>query len=187
LEIKLKYKTIEWVKNRVIILDQSRLPLKVVYKEYRDYKGLASAIKELKIRGAPAIGIAAAYGVVLGMMNREYQDKNDYNRRLNSVIAALKSTRPTAVNLFWALERMKKIASRFEKSDSNSKNKRLLREATLIHQEDKIMCQKIGEYGARLIKNGYSVLTHCNAGALATGGIGTALAPIIIAKKQGKN
>ena len=186
MEIKLKYKTIEWVKNRVIILDQSRLPLKVVYKEYRDYKGLASAIKELKIRGAPAIGIAAAYGVVLGMMNREYQDKNDYNRRLNSVIAALKSTRPTAVNLFWALERMKKIASRFEKSDSNSKNKRLLREATLIHQEDKIMCQKIGEYGARLIKNGYSVLTHCNAGALATGGIGTALAPIIIAKKQGK-
>jgi methylthioribose-1-phosphate isomerase len=186
LEVKLKYKTIEWAKNKVRILDQSKLPLRVSYLEYKDHRELAKAIKELKIRGAPAIGIAAAYGVVLGMTGRGYKDKADYNRKLNSVISVLKATRPTAVNLFWALERMREIALRFENHDSESKNKRLLKEALLIHQEDKIMCQKIGENGARLLKNGCRVLTHCNAGALATGGIGTALAPIFMGKKQGK-
>jgi methylthioribose-1-phosphate isomerase len=186
LEIKLKFKTVDWVKNRIRILDQTKLPLKVSYLEYKDSKQVAKAIKDLKIRGAPAIGITAAYGVVLGMMNRKFKDKDDYNRRLNSVISILKSTRPTAVNLSWALERMRKIALRFEDYDSESKNRRLLKEAFLIHQEDRIMCQKIGENGAKLLKDGCRVLTHCNAGALATGGIGTALAPIFIAKKQGK-
>jgi methylthioribose-1-phosphate isomerase len=185
-DIKLKFKTVDWVKNRIRILDQTKLPLKVSYLEYKDYKQVAKAIKNLKIRGAPAIGITAAYGVVLGMMNRKFKDKDDYNRRLNSVISILKSTRPTAVNLSWALERMRKIALRFEDYDSKSKNRRLLKEAFLIHQEDRIMCQKIGENGAKLLKDGCRVLTHCNAGALATGGIGTALAPIFIAKKQGK-
>lgn len=186
MEIKLKFKTVEWVKNGVRILDQSKLPLQVSYSEYKDYKGLAKAIKELKIRGAPAIGIAAAYGMVLGMMNRRYKDKRDYHKRLNSILSTLKSTRPTAVNLFWALERMKKIALKFENYDSEKTNQKLLKEALLIHQEDKIMCQKIGENGAKLLKDGCRVLTHCNAGALATGGIGTALAPIFIAKKQRK-
>ncbi len=186
MDIKLKFKTVEWVKNRVRILDQTKLPLKVSYLEYKDYKPVAKAIKDLRIRGAPAIGIVAAYGTVLGMMNRKYKDKNDYNKRLDRVISILKSTRPTAVNLSWALERMRKIALRFENYDSESKSKRLLKEAFLIHQEDKIMCRKIGENGAKLLKDGYKVLTHCNAGALATGGIGTALAPIFIAKKQGK-
>lgn len=186
MEVRLKFKTIEWIKNKVRILDQSKLPLKVSYLEYKDYKGLAKAIQELKIRGAPAIGIAAAYGVVLGMINKRYNDKGDYKRRLKSVISTLKATRPTAVNLFWALERMRQIALKFENQDSESKNKRLLKEALLIHQEDKIMCQRIGENGARLLKKGCRVLTHCNAGALATGGIGTALAPIFLAKRQGK-
>ncbi|MCJ7497759.1 MAG: S-methyl-5-thioribose-1-phosphate isomerase [candidate division Zixibacteria bacterium] len=184
--MKLNFKTVEWVKNRVRILDQTKLPLKVSYLEYKDYKQVAKAIKDLKIRGAPAIGIVAAYGVVLGMINRKHKGKNDYNKRLDRVISILKSTRPTAVNLTWALERMRKIALRFEDYDSESKSKRLLKEASLIHREDGIMCQKIGENGAKLLKDGYKVLTHCNAGALATGGIGTALAPIFIAKKQGK-
>ena len=186
MDIKLKFKTVEWVKNRVRILDQTKLPLKVSYLEYKDFKPVAKAIKDLRIRGAPAIGIVAAYGAVLGMMSRKYKDKNDYNKRLDRVISILKSTRPTAVNLSWALERMRKIALRFEDYDSESKNKRLLKEASLIHREDGIMCQKIGENGAKLLKNGSRVLTHCNAGALATGGIGTALAPIFIAKIQGK-
>ncbi len=186
MEIRLKFKTIEWIKNKVRILDQSKLPLEVSYLEYEDYRGLARAIQELKIRGAPAIGIAAAYGVALGMIHKRYKDKGDYNRRLNSVISTLKATRPTAVNLFWALERMRRIALKFENHDSESKNKRLLKEALLIHQEDKIMCQRIGENGAKLLKDGCRVLTHCNAGALATGGIGTALAPIFIAKEQRK-
>jgi methylthioribose-1-phosphate isomerase len=186
MEIKLKFKTVEWSKNKVRILDQTKLPLKVSYLEYDGYKKLAMAIKELKIRGAPAIGIAAAYGVVLGMMQGKYADKKEYEKRLDSVISTLKSTRPTAVNLFWALDRMKKVALEYEGYDMESRNKRLLHEALLIHQEDKVMCRKIGEYGAKLLKNGCRVLTHCNAGALATGGIGTALAPLFIAKAQGK-
>lgn len=184
--IKLKFKTVEWSKGKVRILDQSKLPLKVSYLEYDDYKKLAIAIKELKIRGAPAIGIAAAYGVVLGMMQGKYAGRKEYEKRLDSVISTLKSTRPTAVNLFWALDRMKKVALEYEGYDMESRNKRLLHEALLIHQEDKVMCRKIGEYGAKLLKNGCRVLTHCNAGALATGGIGTALAPLFIARAQGK-
>jgi methylthioribose-1-phosphate isomerase len=186
MEIKLKFKTVEWRKNKVRILDQSKLPLKVSYLEFDDYRELAKAIKELKIRGAPAIGIAAAYGVVLGMMREKYSDKKDYEKRLDSVISVLKSTRPTAVNLPWALERMKKVALQFGNYAAESRTRRLLKEALLIHREDQIMCQKIGEYGSKLLKDGCRVLTHCNAGALATGGIGTALAPMFIAKAQGK-
>ena len=184
--IKLKFKTVEWTKNKVRVLDQSKLPSKVSYLEFDDYRELAKAIKELKIRGAPAIGIAAAYGVVLGMMRGKHSGKRDYEKRLDSVVSVLKSTRPTAVNLFWALDRMKKVALKYEGYDIKSRNKRLLHEALLIHQEDKVMCQKIGEYGSKLLKNGCRILTHCNAGALATGGIGTALAPLFIAKAQGK-
>ncbi|HVP37205.1 MAG TPA: S-methyl-5-thioribose-1-phosphate isomerase [Terriglobales bacterium] len=184
--IKLKFKTVEWTKNKVRILNQSKLPLKVSYLEFDDFRELAKAIKELKIRGAPAIGIAAAYGVVLGMMQRKYAGNNDYEKRLDSVISVLKSTRPTAVNLPWALERMKKVAMQIDDYDSENRTKRLLKEALLIHREDQIMCQKIGESGSKLLKNGCRILTHCNAGALATGGIGTALAPLFIAKAQGK-
>jgi methylthioribose-1-phosphate isomerase len=184
--IKLKFKTVEWSKNKVRILDQSKLPLKISYLKFDDYKKLAVAIKELKIRGAPAIGIAAAYGVVLGMMQGKFVGNKDYKKRLDSVITVLRSTRPTAVNLFWALDRMKKVTLEYEGYDTKSRNKMLLHEALLIHQEDKVMCQKIGEYGSKLLKNGCRVLTHCNAGALATGGIGTALAPIFIAKVRGK-
>lgn len=186
MKVKLKFKTVEWSKGKVRILDQSKLPLKVSYLEFDDYKKLATAVKELKIRGAPAIGIAAAYGVVLGMMQGRYSGNKDYEKKLDSVISVLKSTRPTAVNLFWALDRMKKVALEYEGYDTESRNKMLLHEALLIHQEDKVMCQKIGEYGSKLLKNGCRVLTHCNAGALATGGIGTALAPLFIAKAQGK-
>lgn len=186
MEIKLKFTTIEWAKNRVRILDQSKLPLKVSYLEFGDYRELAEAIKALKIRGAPAIGIAAAYGVVLGMMRGRYTRRKDYEKRLKSVVSVLKSTRPTAVNLFWALDRMNRIAHEYQGYNAGTINQRLLHEALLIHQEDKVMCQRIGEHGAKLLKNGCRVLTHCNAGALATGGIGTALAPLFIAKAQGK-
>ncbi|MEW6096704.1 MAG: S-methyl-5-thioribose-1-phosphate isomerase [bacterium] len=169
--MNISVETIKWEDDKLKIIDQTKLPDELVYLECTTPEEVAEAIKILQVRGAPAIGIAAAYGVVLGM------DK------LDETIKLLANTRPTAVNLFWALQRMKRCA----KGHKGAKLKKaLLTEAILIHEDDKEKCRKMGEYGASLIKDGDTVLTHCNAGALATGGMGTALSPIYIAKKQGK-
>lgn len=182
----MKFKTLEWKNNSLILLDQALLPARVKYQRYSDYRQVAKAIKELKVRGAPVIGIAAAYGVALGMSGFRGQDKSKYFRQLDKVIGLLKSTRPTAANLFWALERMKKAALVNPNLSLSELNKLLVQEAGRIHQEDIQMCKQIGENGARLLPQVCTVLTHCNAGALATGGIGTALGIIYTAKKQGK-
>lgn len=187
MEVKLNFKTLEWVGNKLRLLDQTRLPNELVYIDCEDHKSAASAIKTLQVRGAPAIGIAAAYGVVLGMQNRTYKNETEYKIRSEEVITDLKRTRPTAVNLFWALERMRKSVDRTKNEAPENLNQLLLKEALSIHEEDKLMCQKIGEYGAKLLKDNDTVLTHCNAGALATGGIGTALGIIYTAVSQGKN
>lgn len=163
--------TIKWEDDKLKIIDQTRLPNEFVYLECTTAEDVANAIKILQVRGAPAIGIAAAYGVVLGA------DKVD------ETIKLLASTRPTAVNLFWALQRMEKCAKNYKGAKLREA---LLKEAILIHKDDKEKCRKMGEYGASLIKDGDTILTHCNAGALATGGMGTALSPIYIAKEQGK-
>jgi len=163
--------TIKWEDDKLKILDQTELPTKLVYLECSSPEDVAEAIKVLRVRGAPAIGVAAAYGVVLGA------------ERIDETIKLLASTRPTAVNLFWALQRMKRCAKDYQGMELK---KALLKEAMLIHEDDKKKCRQIGEYGASLIKDGDTILTHCNAGALATGGIGTALSPIYIAKEQGK-
>lgn len=163
--------TIKWEDNKLKMIDQTKLPNELVYLECITPEEVARAIKILQVRGAPAIGVAAAYGVVLGA------DKID------ETIKLLASTRPTAVNLFWALQRMEKCAKSYKGTELKEA---LLKEAILIHEDDKEKCRKIGEYGASLIKDGDTILTHCNAGALATGGMGTALAPIYIAQKQGK-
>lgn len=184
--VKLNFKTLEWVNNKLRLLDQTRLPEELVYIDCEDHKSVASAIKSLQVRGAPAIGIAAAYGVVLGMLNKTYKSGTEYKIRLEEVITDLKRTRPTAVNLFWALERMRKLADETKNESSEELNHVLLKEALAIHEEDKLMCQKIGEHGAELLKDNDTVLTHCNAGALATGGIGTALGIIYTAAAQGK-
>lgn len=163
--------TIKWEDDKLKMIDQTKLPNELVYLECTTPEEVAHAIKILQVRGAPAIGVAAAYGVVLGA------DKID------ETIKLLASTRPTAINLFWALQRMERCA----KSHKGTELKEaLLKEAILIHEDDKEKCRKMGEYGALLIKDGDTILTHCNAGALATGGMGTALAPIYIAQKQGK-
>ncbi|HEX9917398.1 MAG TPA: S-methyl-5-thioribose-1-phosphate isomerase [candidate division Zixibacteria bacterium] len=189
----MKFKTLDWKDNKLILLDQTKLPLKEVYLKLDNHKKVAQAIKSLKVRGAPAIGVAAAYGVVLGMQNRKYKSIQEYKTRLEKVISDLKNTRPTAFNLFWALGRM---ANLFKKNQNKTVskinpvtggiNQLLLEEAKKIHREDQLMCRKIGQNGAKLLKNGYTILTHCNAGALATSGMGTALSIIYIAKKQGK-
>jgi len=183
---EMKFKTLEWADGKLRILDQMRLPLQMEYLACKNFEDVAKAIKDLNIRGAPAIGIAAAFGVVLGMQNRNYKSWQEYQNRLNQVISILGSTRPTAVNLFWALDRMRKVAEISKERSFEELNRLLLKEAVLVHQEDKVMCERIGEHGASLLGDGDTVLTHCNAGALATGGIGTALGIIYTAQAQGK-
>jgi methylthioribose-1-phosphate isomerase len=183
----MNFKTIEWKDNQIIILDQTQLPEKTVYLVCKDYREIASAIKTLKIRGAPAIGIAAAYGVALGMLDFNGSDIALFRNKLDEVTKTIASTRPTAVNLFWALEKMKNFFETNSSTKTLDKIRLLLiNEALRIHQEDREMCDKIGKNGAVLLNNENTVLTHCNAGALATGGIGTALAIIYTAQKNGK-
>lgn len=184
---KLSFETLEWAEDYLRILDQTRLPEKVVYLNCKDVNEVAMAIKDLKVRGAPAIGIAAAFGVVVGLRNQNLQSWKEYEKRLNQVVSALANTRPTAVNLFWALDRMRKVAEKNKNEDPKKINELLLQEAISIHEEDKSMSRKIGEHGSSLLKDGDTVLTHCNAGALATGGIGTALGIIYTACWQGKS
>jgi len=182
----MEIRTIEWRTNHVRILDQTRLPLEEVYLDIYDYRELARAIKQLRIRGAPAIGIAGAFGVCLGAMELAVLERDEFVRKIYQVIDHLAATRPTAVNLFWALDRMKKII--ISNIDAHPKQiiERLIDEANCILEEDRETCQRMGLYGAELLADGDTVLTHCNAGALATGGIGTALGVIYTAVSQGK-
>jgi methylthioribose-1-phosphate isomerase len=176
-------KTLQWKGNRVIMLDQTRLPQKEVYRVCHDYKQVAHAIREMVIRGAPAIGVAAAMGVALGV--RKTSEKN-FDRELERILLTLAKTRPTAVNLFWALERMRKIC-RENRSLGVEKLKRALKdEALKIYQEDIAANKQLGKLGAHLLRNKRRVMTHCNAGALATAGYGTALGVIRALKESGK-
>ncbi|MGB2769332.1 MAG: S-methyl-5-thioribose-1-phosphate isomerase [Candidatus Zixiibacteriota bacterium] len=183
---RLKFKTLEWVEDHLRVLDQTRLPQETVYLECDTVDQIASSIKDLKVRGAPAIGIAAAFGVVVGLRHKEFQSWKEFEDELGKIISILAGTRPTAVNLFWALERMRRVAKKNRSESPGKISRLLLQEAITIHEEDKLMCERIGEFGASLLKDGDTVLTHCNAGALATGGIGTALGIIYTASWQGK-
>jgi methylthioribose-1-phosphate isomerase len=170
----------------VRILDQSRLPKEVVFITCQDYQTVATAIKELKIRGAPAIGIAAAMGLAAGAKSIRASQRQDFLKQFLSMCEVMAATRPTAVNLFWAIERMKKVVHHHTGNDLRLLQDRLIQEATSILQEDIEMNKAIGKFGADFIRSGDTVLTHCNAGALATGGHGTALGVIRTAHDQGK-
>lgn len=183
---KLNFRTLEWAEDHLRILDQTRLPEEVIYLDCRSLEDVAAAIRDLRVRGAPAIGVAAGFGVVVGMNQGRPGSTKEYREKLDRVISILSNTRPTAVNLFWALKRMRKAVEKFRNEDPERLNQLLLDEAMAIHEEDKLMCEKIGEFGATLLRDGDTVLTHCNAGALATGGIGTALGIIYTATWQGK-
>lgn len=168
----------------VELLDQTRLPEEVVILKIRDYRELARAIRELKVRGAPAIGLAAAYGVVLGLQDLE--DEAELDRRFQVVVEELRRTRPTAMNLFWALERMERTFKRNRAKGLAELKRALLVEAEQIHQEDIEANRRIGRFGVELLPQGAVVLTHCNAGALATGGYGTALGVVRSAWELGR-
>ncbi len=181
------FSTIEWKNNRVRLIDQTRLPSELVYVDCKDVKTLVSAIRKLKVRGAPALGIAASLGIVLGIRNSGARDFSSFMKELNSVIKFLGSARPTAVNLFWALERMRDIALSNSKKPVRKIKELLLKEALNVIKEDKAICRRMAQLGSRLIKDGDIILTHCNAGALATADYGTALGVIYRAKEEGKH
>jgi len=175
---------IEWLGNRVRILDQTRLPQAEVYIETASYRDIASAITELKIRGAPAIGVAGGYAVALGALETHSDSVEGFLSEIRKVIKVIATTRPTARNLFQALERMERAAE--AGGEVPDIKRALVEEAVRIHEEEAGATLKISRFGADLIKDGFTVLTHCNAGPLATAGYGTALGVLIQAKEQGK-
>jgi methylthioribose-1-phosphate isomerase len=178
--------SVRWGDRGVVIIDQRLLPGKCVERELTTLDEVCDAIRTLAVRGAPAIGIAGAMGLVAGTAPRSGVSRDEYVALLRSNAEAIRATRPTAVNLPWALARMMRVAEAVQ-GDAPQIHKRLFDEATAILAEDRAMCRAIGEHGVSLIKPGARILTHCNTGALATGGIGTALAPIYLAAERGLN
>ncbi|TET61176.1 S-methyl-5-thioribose-1-phosphate isomerase [Candidatus Aerophobetes bacterium] len=178
--------TIEWENGKVKIIDQNKLPHELVRIYCPDVKTLREAISSLKVRGAPALGIAGAFGAVLGIQNSSTTDFPTFARKLEEVIDYLGSSRPTAVNLFWALRRMRDCAEKNKDREIPQVKRALEEEALQIMEEDRIRSRQMAKKGASLLKDGDRVLTHCNAGALATADYGTALGVIYRAKEEGK-
>ncbi|HLA78152.1 MAG TPA: S-methyl-5-thioribose-1-phosphate isomerase [Vicinamibacteria bacterium] len=177
--------TVEWRDGAVVMIDQRRLPSEEVYLRCRDHKEVAGAIKDMAIRGAPAIGVAAALGIALGVRLTKTEGA-DLEREFAAICADLAGTRPTAVNLFWAIERMRRCFESHAANGGSGLRDALLQEALAIHAEDVAACERMGDLGAELLPAGVRILTHCNAGALATAGYGTALGVIRSAARQGK-
>ena len=179
--------TIEWVDGRVHLIDQTLLPneFKQIYCD--DVESVWEAIKSLRVRGAPAIGIAGALGAVLGIWKSKAANYPDFAAELKKVTDYLATSRPTAVNLFWALERIEQTAEKHKNLEISQLKGVLLDEAQRIIEEDRERCRAIGQHGLDLIGNGDSILTHCNAGGLATSDYGTALAVMFSAHESGKN
>jgi methylthioribose-1-phosphate isomerase len=178
--------TVEWRNGAVRLLDQSRLPAHVEYVECRTVEAVAQAIVNLKVRGAPAIGVTAAMGVALGAQSIATENQELFVKEVEAIGDRLAATRPTAVNLFWAVDRMKRKLQGLRDQPIASIKTALVAESQAIHDEDIALCKAMGRHGAQLIKDGQTVLTHCNAGALATAGYGTALGVIRAACEQGK-
>ncbi|MFD0716436.1 S-methyl-5-thioribose-1-phosphate isomerase [Paenibacillus sp. GCM10027626] len=174
-----------WAEEKLDLLDQRLLPEETVYLPLTTVQDVWEAIRHLKVRGAPAIGIAAAYGVVLG--SRSAEDASSWLKAVEEAAGHLATSRPTAVNLFWALDRMKAFAGSLAATGQTlaGMKQALLNEAIAIQQEDEATNRRIGEYALSLFEDGMGVLTHCNAGGLATAKYGTALAPFYLAKEQG--
>jgi methylthioribose-1-phosphate isomerase len=174
---------IEWVDGKLRILDQSKLPGEEVFVDLDDYRDVVLAIKEMKVRGAPAVGVAAAYGVALGALGIKVRNTDEFLIQLKEVVRAFGASRPTAVNLFRSIDRMENGAT----GEGVAEMKRaLVEEARRIHEEEMAATERLSELGADLVKDGFSLLTHCNAGPLATAGYGTATGVIRAARDQGK-
>jgi methylthioribose-1-phosphate isomerase len=181
------FRSIETHEGKLRLLDQRRLPEEIIYNDYNDYREIINAIKTLEVRGAPAIGIAGSFALAIAAQaDIRRIDVEHLKRILTDVALEIKAARPTAVNLSWAVNRILNAACDFEGDNLEEFRRFIWDEAAAILREDEAMCRAIGENGATLIKDGDTILTHCNAGALATGGIGTALGVIYTASAQGK-
>lgn len=178
--------TVTWNDGAVRILDQSRLPGAVEFLDCLDYRTVARAIRELRVRGAPAIGVTAAMGVALGAQALPETGYEDFAKAVSDICGHLAETRPTAVNLFWAIERMRRTLVDLRGKPIPAIKRRLIEESQRILDEDIVMNKAIGQHGAPLVRDGQTILTHCNAGALATAGYGTALGVVRAAWEQGK-
>jgi methylthioribose-1-phosphate isomerase len=185
----LSFKTIEWTDEGVRMIDQRKLPTVEEYPVFKSYEEVAEAIRVMVIRGAPAIGVAAAMGVALGIRDSKARDIRELNEEFRVITDVLASTRPTAVNLFWAIERMKRLYREIatDGSEKRAIATRLIQEALAIQSEDIESNKRMGNFGQELLPNSGTILTHCNAGALATAGYGTALGVIRAAVENGKN
>ena len=183
------YHTLRWsgeADGTLYMIDQTLLPEEFVEIETGTVEDVWAAIRRLAVRGAPAIGVAAAWGIVLGTRSHRETSRNEFDERQREVSEYLAGSRPTAVNLFWALDRMQSVADAHTDLSAANLHQRLFNEATAIQQEDERMCADIGRHGATLLESGTGVLTHCNAGGLATAGDGTALSVMFAAADAGK-
>jgi methylthioribose-1-phosphate isomerase len=185
-KIMSSFKTIEWKDDRVIMIDQRKLPLEEVYVECLTFDDVARAIKEMVIRGAPAIGVSAAMGIALGALKSKRRNRVEFLAEIKEIATLISGTRPTAVNLFWAVKRMMNLVDENKDRSVDWIKERLVEESKKIYEEDIQICKRIGRVGSDLIKDGATILTHCNAGALATAGYGTALGVIRAAFEDGK-
>ncbi|MBP1625338.1 MAG: methylthioribose-1-phosphate isomerase, partial [Acidobacteria bacterium] len=179
-------RTIEWTDAGVVMLDQRLLPGREIYRTYSDYRDVAEAIRSMVIRGAPAIGIAAAMGVALGIKNSSAQSVDDLDKALDVICDTIAGTRPTAVNLFWAVARMKSVYAQVRLRGAEEIRGALIRECISMYEEDIRSNREMGRLGQELVPGNARILTHCNAGALATAGYGTALGVIRAAVEAGK-
>lgn len=177
---------VEWRSGAIRLVDQTKLPHELVFKETRDYRDVADSIRRLEVRGAPAIGVAAAMGVALAGLESRAEEPDLLRKDVQAAADLLVSTRPTAVNLRWAVDRMLGVLRDPSTTNASEVRKRMVDEALAILEEDRVLSRRIGENGASLLEDGDRVLTHCNAGGLATSGYGTALAVVYTAVEQGK-
>jgi len=183
----MNYETVTWRDDRVVMLDQRRLPTQEVYVECRRPEDVAQAIRNMTIRGAPAIGVAAAMGIALGAMRLRVKGVAQFKDALDGICRMMMETRPTAANLSWAVQRMKAVVLGHEGEGLDGLRRSLKSEAMAIREADIEVNRRIGHHGKRYIRNGSVILTHCNAGALATAGYGTALGVIRAAREEGKD
>ena len=178
--------SIEWIDNKVKMIDQTLLPHNLEFLEFNDYREVATSIKVMNIRGAPAIGVAAAMGMALATIEYKELPKSEFLKKMEEAAEIIRNTRPTASNLFWAIDRIWNIVKSYPDNPS-SISELVIEETRLMAQEDINVNKNIGKNGAILLEDGDVVLTHCNAGSLATVQYGTALAPVRAAIEQGKN
>jgi methylthioribose-1-phosphate isomerase len=176
-------KTVEWKNDRVIMLDQRLLPHREVYRVCRDYLQVAAAIRDMVIRGAPAIGVAAAMGAALGALTAPAKS---FDKSFEKILGTLGKTRPTAINLFWALQRMRQVYTEQRSQGVDAVKRALKEEAQKIYKEDIAANRQLGKHGVPLLRDAKQIMTHCNAGALATAGYGTALGVLRALKESGK-